>query len=281
MLCLLGSLGLLILLLMLGYIIVEGIPFFTDYYGFTSLFQIGWQPTAENPQFGLWPMILTTLYVSFLSVLIALPIGLSLAISIVYQAPKSIKSFLLAFTDSIAGIPSVIFGFIGFISIVKALEIYGHRSSGESILAASLVLAVMILPFIITNLADSLEEGEKRFGRAALELGVSRWYALAYVVLPYTKIAILTSIIASFSRAIGETMAVMMVIGNAPILPSLFGKGETIPSLVALEMGSLTYESPHYYALYGASLVLLVIIALCHGALHYLRYRKSSNSFTS
>ena len=133
-------------------------------------------------------------------------------------------------------------------------------STGESILSASLVLAFMILPYIVTHCTESIETYRRRYEETALGLGISPWHTMKTIILPSAKASIILSSVLAFSRAMGETMAVMMVVGNAPILPNLLGKAEPIPSLIALEMGSVEYNSLHYSGLYVAALVLLIIL---------------------
>ena len=120
----------------------------------------------------------------------------------------------------------------------------------------------MILPYIVTHCTESIETYRQRYEETALGLGISPWHTMKAIVLPSAKGSIILSSVLAFSRAMGETMAVMMVVGNAPILPNLLGKAEPIPSLIALEMGSVEYNSLHYSGLYVAALVLLIILIL-------------------
>jgi phosphate transport system permease protein len=179
----------------------------------------------------------------------------------------------------LAGVPSVIFGFIGLAVLVKAFEKYGNMSSGECVLAGAILLTLMILPFIVTNCTESMVRGRSLYEEASLNLGVDRWYTIHKIILPYAARAICASLILAFSRAMGETMAVMMVMGNSHVMPHLLGKGETIPALIALEMGSAEYGSAHYHALYAAGTVLLVILVICNLLFYMLqRYLRKDGS---
>ena len=192
----------------------------------------------------------------------ALPLGIGTSVGLSLGVSPRIRQFCLSTIDMIAGIPSVIVGFIGLAVVVPAIQSMFSLSTGESILSASLVLAFMILPYIVTHCTESIETYRQRYEETALGLGISPWHTMKAIVLPSAKGSIILSSVLAFSRAMGETMAVMMVVGNAPILPNLLGKAEPIPSLIALEMGSVEYNSLHYSGLYVAALVLLIILIL-------------------
>ena len=187
-----------------------------------------------------------------LSLIWALPLGIGTSVGLSLGVSPRIRQFCLSTIDMIAGIPSVIVGFIGLAVVVPTIQSMFSLSTGESILSASLVLAFMILPYIVTHCTESIETYRQCYEETALGLGISPWH----------KGSIILSSVLAFSRAMGETMAVMMVVGNAPILPNLLGKAEPIPSLIALEMGSVEYNSLHYSGLYVAALVLLMILIL-------------------
>ena len=221
-----------------------------------------WKPMAQSPVLGLTYIISASLYVSLLSLVWALPLGIGTSVGLSLGVSPRIRQFCLSTIDMIAGIPSVIVGFIGLAVVVPAIQSMFSLSTGESILSASLVLAFMILPYIVTQCTESIETYRQRYEEPALGLGISPWHTMKAIVLPSAKGSIILSSVLAFSRAIGETMAVMMVVGNAPILPTLLGKAEPIPSLIALEMGSVEYNSIHYSGLYVAALVLLVILIL-------------------
>jgi len=221
-----------------------------------------WKPMAQSPVLGLAYIISASLYVSLLSLIWALPLGIGTSVGLSLGVSPRIRQFCLSTIDMIAGIPSVIVGFIGLAVVVPAIQSMFSLSTGESILSASLVLAFMILPYIVTHCTESIETYRQRYEETALGLGISPWHTMKAIVLPSAKGSIILSSVLAFSRAMGETMAVMMVVGNAPILPNLLGKAEPIPSLIALEMGSVEYNSLHYNGLYVAALVLLMILIL-------------------
>ena len=150
-------------------------------------------------------------------------------------------------------------------------------ASGESILAAALVLAVMLLPFVVSTCVESIGEVRRLYEGTSLALGADMMYFIRRIVLPYMRNAVIGAWILSFARAAGETMAVMMVMGNAVIMPELLGKGESVPSLIALEMGSAEYGSLHYSALYAAGAVLLFLLLLSGLLLRVVRHKKRSS----
>jgi len=277
------------------FICYEGLPVFTHTSVYSFLFSHTWNPLADVPAFGIGAMIGGgpvcsfffslqlamiggTLYVSFLSVFFALPIGAGCAFFIEFCTPSGVKGVILAFIDMLAGVPSVIFGFIGLTVVVKGMERIFDLATGECILSAALVLAVMILPFIVANCAESVESGRRLYEDAVTCLGIDKWYFMSRLLLPHVKNALLVSLILSFARAMGETMAVMMVMGNAAAAPRLLDKGESVPALIALEMGSAEYGSPHYEALYAAGMVLMAVLILSN-ILFYM-FRKSAGEDT-
>lgn len=261
----------LLLLFLLVYICVEGVLVFNDISVSQFLFSPRWYPLDTPGEFGILTMILSSFYVSVLAVILAVPLGVGCAVYCCFCLTEHVRNLFLSFIDMLAGVPSVIFGFIGLVVLVKAFEQYGHMSSGECILAGAIVLAIMILPFIITNCTESMERGRELYEEASLNLGVDRWYTIYHIILPHAARSICVSLILAFSRAMGETMAVMMVMGNSKVMPHLLGKGETIPALIALEMGSAEYGSPHYHALYAAAMILLVILVFCNMLFYALR----------
>ncbi len=208
-----------------------------------------WNPIADPPAFGLQPMIFATVYVSLLATAIALPIGVGMAVILSVLAPPKIQWLLLPLIDLMAGIPSVVYGFAGLMIIVKFFETHFSWSSGESVLTGGILLAIMILPYVVS----------------------SKWHMMRYLVIPTAKKAIFAALILSLSRAMGETMAVMMVIGNSPIFPHLFRKAETIPALIALEMGGAAVGSLHYQALFAAGLILMLVLFAFNSFFFFIR----------
>lgn len=251
-----------LVLLVFFYILNESLPFLKKVCWKEFLLGGTWSPLSSNPSFSFLPMILGTLYVSFLAIAIVMPLGIGCAFFLSFLVKKSHSKVILSFIDMLAGIPSVIFGFFGLVVLVKFMEQNLDMVTGESVLAGGILLSVMLFPYVITGCAETLEKGKEKYYIASQSLGVSKWYTMRVIMLSYAANSIFVNLLLAFSRAVGETMAVMMVMGNSPIFPRLLGRAETIPSLIALEMGTATYKSIHYSALYTAGLILIVIILI-------------------
>ena len=220
-----------------------------------------WRPLiyTGEPSYGMRNMILSTLYVAGLAVLFALVIGVGTALCLACAATDKQRQLVMPYIDLLASIPSVVYGFIGLYIVVKFFEKLG-RATGESILAGGIVLSVMILPYMISSCCDTMVKLKNRYGSASTAMGISRWYMAGQMILPASTRGILISMALATGRAMGETMAVMMVMGNSIAFPKLLGKGETISALIAMEMGIAEVGSTHYSALYTAGLVLMVLL---------------------
>lgn len=221
-----------------------------------------WSPVSNPPQFSILPMIAGTLISSLLAVLMALPIGVCCALYLSTCNNRIIRMSIKWIVDLLAGIPSVIIGLIGLTVLVKLLEYRFSFAAGECILVASILLAVMILPYIISTSEESMRGLYIKYKESSMVLGTDKWYMIRELILPASVRGIIASVILAIGRAMGETMAVMMVIGNANIFPKILGKGQTISTLIALEMGSAQVDSLHYHALYAAGLVLMILLII-------------------
>jgi len=251
-----------LVLLVFFYILKESLPFLKEVSYKVFLLGDSWRPLSDNAEYSFLPMILATLYISFLAVFIVGPIGVGCSLFLSFCVKKPYSKIILSYIDMIAGVPSVIFGFVGLVILVKFMEQNFNMVSGESILVGGILLAVMLLPYVVSGCTETLEKGKDNYYIASQSLGVSRWYTMKYIILPFAANSIFINLLLAFNRAVGETMAVMMVTGNSPIFPRLMGRAETIPSLIALEMGTAAYKSIHYSALYAAGLILMVIILI-------------------
>ena len=251
-----------LVLLVFFYIFKESLLFLYEISWKDFLLGKTWSPLSSNPTYSFLPMILATLYVSFLAIILVIPLGIGCSFFLVFHVKKSHSKIILSFIDMLACIPSVIFGFIGLVILVKFMEQNLNMVTGESVLAGGILLSIMLFPYVITGCSETLEKGKKKYFVASQSLGVSKWYTMRKIIFPFAVNSIIVNLLLAFSRAIGETMAVMMVMGNSPIIPRLLGRAETIPSLIAMEMGTATYKSIHYSALYTAGLILIAIILI-------------------
>ncbi|MGN0373293.1 MAG: phosphate ABC transporter permease subunit PstC [Enterocloster sp.] len=263
-----------ILTFVIYFIVREAIPLFYEVSLTDFLLGQRWMPIAYTGEvsFGIFNFIAATVYVSFAAMVLASVTGLGAAMFLSCVATDRMRGFLYPFVDLLAGIPSVVYGFIGLNVLVRLFLKAGVRT-GSCVLAAGILLSVMLLPFLVSSCSETMLKEKEKYGAAADALGIDRWYMAATVILPASMKNILFSMILAIGRAMGETMAVMMVIGNANLFPKLLGKSESIASVIALEMGTAVCGSLHYHALYGAGLVLMVLLLLINGTIHIIRER--------
>lgn len=252
------------LLFILGYILKEATVVFREISLFSFLTGKTWDPVGGK-NFEILPTIAGSLYISFLGLLFSFPLGVGTSLWLSYEVSGKKKYYLSSFIDIVAGIPSVIVGFIGLLVVVKAIENLTDLSSGETVLAGGIVLAFMMLPYEISMITESLDKVKEKYRGDLMSLGIDRYYGATRLVLPASKDALLAAGVTALARGLGETMAVMMVIGNSNLMPCLFGKAETIPGRIALEMGMATVGSLHYHALFASALVLILMVLVLNG----------------
>jgi phosphate transport system permease protein len=220
-----------------------------------------WYPTSTPAvELGALPLILGTLLISLIAILIAMPIGMATAIYLAEVADVTTRRILKPAIEILAGIPSVVYGFFGLTIVVPLLKSSFQLPVGETALAGSIILAIMALPTIITVSEDAIRNTPSQMKEASLALGASRWQTIKYVVLPYSSSGITAAIILGIGRAIGETMAVLMVTGNAAVIPhSLVEPARTIPATIAAELGEASQGGIHYKALFTLGCILFFI----------------------
>jgi phosphate ABC transporter permease protein PstC len=215
-----------------------------------------WYPSEKI--FGLWPMIVGSLYVTFGAMVIGVPFGLACAIVLTEFASKRIRGIIKPVIELLAGIPSVVYGFMGVVILVPFIR-RTLGGPGLSVLAASIILGIMILPTVISISVDSLLALPPAYREGSLAMGATKWQTVKMVLLPAARSGIVASIILGMGRAIGETMAVIMVAGNAVAVPgSPLAPVRTLTSNIALEMGYAAGE--HREALFATGVILFVII---------------------
>ena len=270
--CGLTAAAVLLLAFVLFFIVKEALPLF-DTVG-VSDFLLGqkWMPVDYTgvTSFGIFNFIAATAYVSLTGLVLAAGIGLGTAMFLAFQATPRMRTVMYPLIDLLAGIPSVIYGFIGLSVLVK-LFLKAGVHTGSCVLAAGILLAVMLLPYLVSSCCDTMLKERKKYLEDSAALGVSDWYAAATMILPAAMPNMLMSMVLAVGRAMGETMAVMMVMGNAHLLPKFLGESESIASVIALEMGSAVYGSPHYHALYAAGMVLVVLLMMINLGIHMVR----------
>ena len=219
-----------------------------------------WLPISEPEQFGSVPLVVGSLYVTFFATIIAVPLGVAAAMFIAEAAPKHLKMVLKSSVEILASIPSVVLGFVGIVWLGPVIKKIFHLSTGMCGLTGSLLLAFMALPTIITISEDAIRSVPKSYREAAYGLGATRWQALWRVVLPAASSGIIAAIMLGIGRVVGETMVVMMVTGNSPVIPaSIAVPLRTLTATIASEMGEAVKGSLHYESLFAVGLVLFII----------------------
>lgn len=231
-----------------------------------------WFPTATPaPQFGFMPLVLGTVWVTVFAILFALPFGLAVSIYMSEVASEKMRKVLKPVIELLNGIPSVVYGFFGLIVIVPLLQDVFGLPVGESGLAGALVLAIMALPTIITVSQDAMLNCPRSQREASLALGASRWQTIYKVVMPYSVSGITSAVVLGIGRAFGETMAVLMVTGNAAVIPlSITDPLRTIPATIAAELGEAPAGGPHYQSLFLLGVVLFFITLIINSSVEYI-----------
>lgn len=235
-----------------------------------------WFPTATPaPLFGLVPLLLGTLLVSFGAIVLSLPFGMAVAIYMAEIATPRVRHLLKPVIELLAGIPSVVFGFFGLVVIVPLIQKTFDLPVGETAFAGSVVLAIMALPTIITVAEDAMRNTPRPMKEASLALGATQWQTIYKVIIPYSMSGITSAVVLGTGRAIGETMAVLMVTGNAAVIPTTFFEPvRTIPATIAAELGEAPAGGAHYEALFLLGAVLFTITLMLSIAVEYISSKK-------
>ena len=259
-------------LLITVYLIVSGLPAISKIGLGKFLFGSEWASTAAEAKFGILPFILTSVYGTCGAILIGVPVGFLTAVFLSKMAPKKLRTVMESAVSLLAGIPSVVYGLVGMLVLVPGIRKLFHVPDGASLLAAIIVLAIMILPSIVKVSVNALDAVPKEYEDASLALGatpVETWFRVS---APAAKSGIAAAVVLGVGRAIGEAMAVMMVSGNVPNMPSLFESVRFLTTAVASEM---SYASGlQRQALFSIALVLYVFIMLINAALNFFLKRR-------
>lgn len=258
-------------LLITVYLIISGIPAIQKIGLVPFLTGKVWSSTSAEPKYGILPFILTSVYGTAGAIVFGVPIGFLTAVYLSKVAPKKVRTVLEAAVSLLAGIPSVVYGLVGMLVLVPAIRKTFHLPDGASLFAAILVLAVMILPSIIKVSVTALEAVPHEYEDASLALGATEVETYFRVSVPAAKSGIAAAVVLGVGRAIGEAMAVMMVSGNAPNMPSIFESVRFLTTAVASEM---SYSSGlQRQALFSIALVLYLFILLINAALNFFLKR--------
>lgn len=261
------------------FLIREGAPAFVEV-PLGELFQDRWYPIEDY--YGIVPLVLGSLLVTLGAALASLPLGLATAVYIAEIAPRWAREILKPFVEVLAGIPSVVLGFIGILVLTPLVQRWTGAPTGLTALTGSLLLALMALPTIVSVAEDALDAVPRSYREGALALGITRWQTIWRVTVPAGRSGIITGMMLGIGRAIGETMTVMMVTGNAARIPlglrDLLMPARTMTATIAAEMGEVAQGSVHYHVLFAIGIALFVItfvINLVAAAVVFRQTRRS------
>jgi phosphate transport system permease protein len=255
-----GYSAILFVVLIFIFLLREGLPALSDV-PIKDLLSTRWYP-IEN-YFGILPLLTGSLVVTLGAALIAIPLGLGTAIFIAEISPRWLRELLKPLVELLGGLPSVVLGFLGILVLSPYLRVFLDLPTGLTALAGSLLLGAIAIPTIVSIAEDALDSVPQSYREGALAVGATRWQTIWRVTLPAARSGVLTAIMLGIGRALGETMAVMMVTGNAPVMAtrwnSLFMPARTMTATIAAEMGEVANGSIHYHVLFFIGLVLFLI----------------------
>jgi len=258
-----AAFGVVVIFFILVFLLYSSYPAFQTLGIIPFLTGQEWNPTGFPPTYGIFALIVDSILVTFLAMVIAVPLGIASAIYISELAHEKVKAIVKPAIELLAGIPSVVFGFFGLVVLVEFIRVSFDVPSGESWLAGSVLLGVMALPTIVSISEDAISSVPRDFREASLAAGATKWQTIARVIVPSALSGITAAIILGMGRAIGETMAVLMVTGNAAIIPSplwnVLSPVRTLTGTIGIEMGEASVGSLQYSALFGIAVVLLLI----------------------
>ncbi len=227
---------------------------------FDFLLGARWYPISEPPRLGILPLILGSLWVTVGATVISVPLGIACAIYIGEIAPNWLKEILKAGVELLAAIPSIVLGFIGLVTLVPLVKKLFWLPTGLTAFSGSLMLAFMAMPTIVSIMEDALNTVPKSYREGSIAMGATKWQTIRRIVLPSAASGIVAAIMLGIGRVVGETMAVMMITGNAAIIPhSFFQPVRTMTATIAAEMGETVQGSEHYFALFAIGIVLFAI----------------------
>lgn len=267
-----GFLSVAFVIIITVFLTVSGLPAINEIGFFRFISGKVWSPTSSDPKYGILPFILTSFAGTIGAILLGVPIGILCAAYIAKCAPNGLKKILVSSVELLSGIPSVIYGLIGMIAVVPAVRNIFGLADGANLFSAIIVLTVMILPSVISVSQTAISAVPKEYEEGSLALGATKTETLFKITLPVAKSGILTAVVLGIGRSIGEAMAVMMVSGNVPNMPKLFGSVRFLTTAVASEM---SYSSGlQRRALFSIALVLFIFILIINCILNFVVKRK-------
>ncbi len=254
-----ASISILVLTLISLFLFSEGLPIFSEVSVSGFLFGTEWYPTAYPPDFGIFPLLAASLAVTVLSALISIPLGVMTALYLAEIASSRFRQIVKPIVELLAALPSVVIGFFGMVIVAPFLQDAFNLPTGLNLFNASLMLAFMSVPTICSISEDAIFSVPRELKEASLALGATHWETIARVIFPASLSGISTAVILGMSRAIGETMVVLMVAGGAALVPgSIFDPVRPMPSSIAAEMAEAPFRGDHYHALFAIGMVLFL-----------------------
>jgi phosphate transport system permease protein len=258
-----ASISILVLFMILVFLFVEGLPILKKVSVWDFIFGQEWYPTSSPPDFGIFPLLAASLAVTFLSALMAIPLGVMTAIYLAEIASARVRELIKPVVELLAALPSVVIGFFGMVVVAPFLQDTLDVATGLNLFNASLMLAFMSVPTICSISEDAIYSVPRELKEASLALGATHWETIRRVMVPASLSGISTAVILGMSRAIGETMVVLMVAGGAAIIPtSIFKPVRPMPASIAAEMAEAPFRGDHYHALFAIGIVLF-LFTLC------------------
>lgn len=265
----LGTLGFIPL-----YILVEAAPFLATHDPWSFLIADRWRPLNDPPQLGIVHAWVATVYVTLIALAIAVPLGFGIGLFAVEVAPPWARAVLRPSLDVLAGIPSVVYGFFGYVTLIPLFERLFDMATGESVLAAGIVVAVMVLPFIASTSAEAFAATAPPLREAALALGITRAHLVRRIVLVQALPGMFAGVALGFARAIGETLAALILIGNSVSVPvAPLDRGQTLTGLIATDLGESPLGTPIYHSLFAAGAVLMLVVLGINAGIWWMKQR--------
>lgn len=270
-----GIISILFVVLIFIFLLKEGLSLFKTVSLWDFLSGKNWYPISDPPRFGALPLILGSLWVTAGAIFVSVPIGVACAVYIAEVAPVWMKEVLKASVEFLAAIPSIVLGFIGLVTLVPMAQKIFNLPTGLTALSGSLMLGFMAMPTIVSIMEDALTAVPRSYREGALALGATRWQAIWRVVIPAASSGVIAAVMLGIGRVIGETMAVMMITGNAARIPTtLLQPVRTMTATIAAEMGEAVQGSPHYFSLFAIGIVLFLITFLINLVADFFLHRE-------
>lgn len=261
-----GITSIVIVVLIFIFLLKEGLTVFSTISPIQFLTGKNWYPISNPPQYGILPLIMGSVAVTLGAAILSIPLGIGSALYIAEIAPKKTREILKAGIELLAAIPSVVIGFIGMMTLGPLIKNIFHLSTGLTALSGSITLAFMAMPTIVSIAEDAITAVPKQYREAALSMGATRWQTTRRIVSHAARPGIIAALMLGIGRVVGETMAVMMVTGNAALIPhTILQPVRTLTATIAAEMGETVQGGSHYAALFAIGIVLFVITFAING----------------